>query len=413
MGRMLTEHGVAQAASAAAVHAFRRSFGGAPSHVASAPGRVNLIGEHTDYNGLAVLPMAIQFRVYVAFRRRDDTTVQVTSTAPGFEPHTFTLVDPLPPYPLGDWGNYVKAACQTLLRAVGAMPGVDATIHSDVPVAAGLSSSSALVVACAVALLEASGRQVPPLVLARLLAEGERYVGTQGGGMDQAIALGGRSGSAARIGFDPLSLRLVPVPAWWRFVVANSLVRAEKSGAAQETYNRRTAECRAALQRVVAYLGARDVACYVDLRARYADGELLKAGAAVLDPTLRRRFRHVISEATRVDEAVGALEAAALERFGRLMAASHASLRDDYEVSCPELDALVDVARAGGAAGARLTGAGLGGSIVALVSAGREDDLLQELAVRFYRPRGHDQALRSPHHAFVARPSDGATVAAV
>jgi galactokinase len=380
--------------------------------VASAPGRVNLIGEHIDYNGLSVLPMAIQFRVHVAFRRRPDRGVHVISTAAGFEPREFTLGDPLAPFPIGDWGNYVKAACQALLRSVGALPGVDAAIHSEVPVAAGLSSSSALVVAFAVAMLQASGHSVPVLDLARLLAEGERYVGTQGGGMDQAIALGGRAGHAARIAFRPLSLHLVPIAASWRFVVADSLVRAEKSGAARETYNRRTAECEAAIEKVAAHLGLRGVHRYRDLRSRFNDAALIEAGAVALSSPLSQRFRHVISEAARVDAAVAALDASDLAGFGRLMTASHESLRDDYQVSSPELDALVEIALAAGAAGARLTGAGMGGAIVALAAAGGEHQLLQAFGDRFYGPRGiGDPVVR--RHAFVAQPSDGATVVAV
>lgn len=388
---------------------YREAYGTVPTAVAFAPGRVNLIGEHIDYTGLGVLPMALQRGVTVAFRGRDDDLVNIRSTARGYAPRRFALRAPIPPYPSGDWGNYVKAAAQALLARFDVCRGMDAVVESQVPVAAGLSSSSALVVAVALALLWVAGESYDPIELAALLAEGERYVGTRGGGMDQAVALAGRAGMAVRIDFDPLRVRHLPVPAEWRFVVASSLTAAEKSGAAQRVYNRRTVECREALEAVVRAVGldVREVG-YAGLLERFSGEELLMAAGRVLEGRLLRRFRHVVSEGGRVVGAEQALRTRDLRAFGALMTASHASLRDDYDVSTPELDALVDVALEAGAAGARLTGAGLGGCVVALTDAGNTDRVLRALVEGFYSPRGAPQALDDV--LFVATPSDGACV---
>jgi galactokinase len=363
----------------AAVAAFRREYGAEPTHVARAPGRVNLIGEHIDYNGLSVLPMALQREVAVALRPRSDAHVRIGSTTHG--ERAFDLATDIEPYGTGDWGNYAKAAAQALVCEVGLRTGIDATIHSTVPAAAGLSSSSALVIGIAVALLTGTGAEpdgrddadggwglpVSRLALAEMMARAERYTGTHGGGMDQAISVCGRAGAAVRVDFRPLRVTPVPVPDSWRFVIADSGVRAEKSGAAQATYNLRTRECAEALEHVVAYLGEPADTDYRALIERHTVDALVEAGDAALEDPVRRRFRHVVTEAARVRDAQAALHASDAVAFGALMDASHASLRDDYEVSRIELDAMVEVARSAGAAGARLTGAGMGGCIVALV----------------------------------------------
>jgi galactokinase len=376
-------------AAIAAIAAFRREHGEEPTHVARAPGRVNLIGEHIDYNGLSVLPMALQREVAVALRPRSDAHVRIASTTHG--ERAFDLATDIEPYATGDWGNYAKAAAQALAREVGLRTGMDATIHSTVPAAAGLSSSSALVIGIAVALLKGAGAEsdgdedddwglpVSRLALAEVMARAERYTGTHGGGMDQAISLCGRAGAAVRVDFRPLRVTPVPVPDSWRFVIADSGVRAEKSGAAQATYNLRTRECAEALERVVAHLDEPADTDYRALIERYAVDELVRAGNAALEDPVRRRFRHVVTEAARVRDAQDALRASDAVAFGALMDASHASLRDDYEVSRIELDAMVDVARSAGATGARLTGAGMGGCIVVLMEAARVSDVADAL----------------------------------
>jgi galactokinase len=367
-----------------------------------APGRVNLIGEHVDYCELPVLPMAIQFGIRLTARARRDARVEVRSaTMPG--PRRFDIGTDIPPLPRGDWGNYVQAAAQALSREVGSLTGMDAHVEGDLSVAVGLSSSSALVVASALALLRANGRTMDPLALASLLAQGEHYVGTAGGGMDQAIIVGARSGHAAEIAFSPLRLRHVPLPPAWAIVVASSMQHAEKSGAVQVEYNARGEDSRAARAAVAARLGVAG-ASYPALLASFTIPQLLDAAQA-LEPRLLRRFRHVVTEGDRVPRAVRALEVGDLPAFGALLDASHASLAQDYDVSTPALDELAVIARSAGAAGARLTGAGFGGSIVAVASSGNAAQVMAALQREYYAPRG---VIPQPTQLFIARPSAGA-----
>jgi galactokinase len=352
-----------------------------PSRLARAPGRVNLIGEHTDYNGLPVFPMAIDREVRIRFRPRSDGQIILDNADPRFAPVRFAIGTEIAAEAAGVWGNYPRAAAQVLAREAGIRLGIEGTVTSTVPVAAGLSSSSALVVATALALLDANDVTLEAPRLMELLARGERYVGLQGGGMDQAISLGGRAGHALRIDFHPrLRLTPVPVPAEWRIVVAESGVEAAKAAGAREGYNSRVRECREALERFSArWLGGAACADYAELAARIAPEESLALAEESLSGVYLRRFRHVVSEGRRVDEAEAAMRTGDAATFGRLMRASHASLGDDYEVSSPELNQLVEVAEGAGAAGARLTGAGFGGCIVALALADRVDAVTRAL----------------------------------
>ena len=300
------------------------------------------------------------------------------ATAPGCEDRSFELGAEIPAYPAGDWGNYAKAAAQALVRRWKVTRGVDALVSGDLPMAAGLSSSSAMVVASALALLDANGIEVDRIELAELMAAAEHYVGTRGGGMDQAICLGGRRGHAALIEFAPLKLMPVAVPADWRFLIAHSMVRASKSAGAREHYNQCVADCRAA----AAIVG--------DFRALVrapSEAEVLSRGQALLDDRLFYRFRHQITEGRRVYRARDAMTAGDAERFGALMLASHTSMRDDYLISCSEVDHLA-VAMESGAIGARMTGAGFGGFVVALTDAARVDSLMGQIEERFYSRAG-------------------------
>jgi galactokinase len=391
----------------------RRRFteiAGEPSgaFVVRAPGRANLIGEHIDYNDLPVLPMAIDRHIILMARPRRDRTVRIHNVDPRFKSLTFELSDDITPAPQGDWGNYVRAAAQAVCQDYPGVQGIDAVIGSDLPAAAGLSSSSALVVASALALLHAGGLPIDREALMGRLAEAERYVGLRGGGMDQAICLGGRAGAAARIRFDPLALDTVDIPHDWRFVVASSLVPARKSAEARAVYNRRTEECRQAVKEVAERLGVPVDIGYPALLARFDNEELLVVAGELEDRQLARRFRHVVTEARRVDLAVSALAGRNLAAFGELMTASHASLRDDYEVSCPELDQLVDIATQGGAVGARLTGAGLGGCVIGLGTVETIPALLARLDRDFYYDRMTGADLDDVR--FVAVPGNGATI---
>src|SRR5438874_4032739 len=242
--------------------AFARAFDPPPTpatpvRVARAPGRVNLIGEHIDYCRLSVFPMALRQSVRIAFQARSDRKTRLVNRDPRFAPSAFAVSENIPPASAGNWTNYARAAVGALAQRFPDLRGVDALVESDLPIAAGLSSSSALVVAMALALLHANGVTVAPLELMAMLARGERYVGTAGGGMDQAIVLGARAGCASRIDFHPLRLTPTAVPADWQFIVAWSLVHAEKSGAAQQAYNERTRQCDEARRLVAARLGRR------------------------------------------------------------------------------------------------------------------------------------------------------------
>lgn len=392
---------------------FASTFGGSPTHVAQAPGRVNLIGEHTDYNDLPVFPMALQRQVRLAFRPRDDGMVVLHSGRGEFPKVDFEIEPAIPPYVQGAWGNYAKAAANELARRFAIWRGFDGVFTSDIPVAAGLSSSSAIVNAVGLALAHINEVPVEPRAFAEVMASAERYVGTAGGGMDQAISLGARNRCAAHISFSPLRLRHVNVPDDWCIIVADTGVPAQKSGAARVAYNLRRKECAEALRIMCGHLATADITeklhtTYPDLVAAVAVDTLVAVAGEVLQGNLLRRFRHVVTEAARVEEAVDRLFAADVTGFGALMDASHASLRTDFHVSSAELDELTEVAREGGAAGARLTGAGFGGCVVALADRWTVGGVLETLVADYYERRGI--ADRIDDRLFVGVPSSGARV---
>ena len=392
---------------------FSSLFGGAPTHVARAPGRVNLIGEHIDYCDLAVLPMATQHEARLEFRPRDDGMVRITSTDPQFASVEFEISPAIALGPPGDWRNYLQAPANELARRFAIWRGVEGILSSDIPIAAGLSSSTALVNAVGLALAHANEVSLTPEESAELMAEAERYTGTRGGGMDQAIGFGARAGHAAHITFGPLRMRHLAVPEDWCFVVADTGVRAEKSGPEQASYNRRRSECEEALDAVVRFASMRDrlptvPRGYRDLLRMMGAAEVIALAEDALQTRLLRRFRHVVSEAGRVEQAVDCLLNADLAGFGTLMDASQGSLYADYQVSCPELDELVAIAREGGGAGARLTGAGFGGCIVALCDRGTVAAVLETLVEQYFEPRGLGD--RIDDRLFVAVPSAGASV---
>jgi galactokinase len=343
----------------------------------SAPGRVNLIGEHIDYHGLPVLPMAIGRRIRIAFRARGDRRIRASSA--GYGKREFEWTARLECGPAGDWANYLKAAAQAAGERWMPARGIDARIESDLPPAAGLSSSSALLTGFTLALLRANGIRPTFEELMQVLPEAEHFVGTRGGGMDHAVVLAAKRGCALLVRFAPLSACPVPVPRDWAFLVAHSLETAEKSGVLRAEYNaRRSAGTRA-----------------LELAAR----------GAPLEGDERRAFEHITGEAKRVEDAVAALRGGDAEAFGRLLDESHASLRDNLRVSTPALDALVETAHASGALGARLTGAGFGGCAVLLCRAAERDRIRAGLVEKFYSRRsGFVPAL----HLIDAEPSAGA-----
>lgn len=356
------------------------------------PGRVNLIGEHIDYHGLAVLPMALDRRVVAEWTARGDAKIHAESD--GYEPRVFQLDERIEPWGAGDWGNYVKAAAAAALGKWRLERGVDVRVRSTLPVAAGLSSSTALMTACMLALLEANGVRASFEELMEVLPEGEYFVGTRGGGMDHAAVLGATEGCALLVEFDPLRVTPVSVPQGWAFVVADSGVKAEKSAAVKAEYNER----RFAGQRAAEKLGFSGIrAALQGLGAE----EVKRRATERLEGMERRCLLHVAGEAERVLASAEAMRAGDAESFGRALNKSHESLRDLLGVSCAELDRLVAAARESGAMGARLTGAGFGGAAVVFCLEAQAEPVMEGIARRFYRG---DAAGRM----FRAVPSSGA-----
>ena len=359
------------------VEQFRRAFGREPQ-LFRAPGRVNLIGEHTDYNDGFVLPAALDLATYAAVTPRADRRLRVRSLLMA-ETAEFDLGE-LQPRPRKDWSDYVRGVAIMLAGAGRRVAGADVMIWSDVPLGAGLSSSAALEVAVGYALLSAAGEpiQLTELALACQRAENE-FVGMRCGIMDQFIACRGAEGMALLLDCRSLDWSLVPIDRRARLVVCNSMVR--HAHAAGE-YNQRRRDC----ERGVVLLSA----ALPGIRALRDVGlAQLEGQAGLLPPTIYRRCRHVVTENSRTLDAAAALRAGDLGRFGRLMGESHASLRDDYEVSCREIDALVEIA-AGlpGVFGTRMTGGGFGGCTISLVDAGAVGSFTQSVTDAYRKATG-------------------------
>ena len=342
----------------------RRLLDAAPSDAdvaVRAPGRANIIGEHTDYNDGFVLPVALDCATYVVGRRRPDV-VRLASLQ---EPGKVTVDVRTGAGPSKGWGAYVSAVVRALRDASVPVAGLDAVVHSDVPVAAGLSSSAALEVALALAI---ATRLPEPAQVAEICRRAEQtYVGVEVGIMDQLACAAARRRHALLIDCRDNLIDYVPVSDRVSIVMIDSGVRRDLSATA---YNLRRAQCRSA----AAALGV------ASLRL-VGSADLVDAKLGAVE---RRRARHVVTENERVLSTVEALRREDLTTVGRLLYASHESLARDYDVSTPELDALVDAARATeGVLGARLTGAGFGGCTVNLVDAARGRGAAAEIVGRY------------------------------
>ena len=327
-------------------------YGALPDLVARAPGRVNLIGEHTDYNDGFVLPAAIPLETHVQIRRRADAQIHAWTTAfETAEPVVFALDVAAR---VGDWADYLRGIVSAM-RDRGIDSGFDLRIDSSVPPGSGLSSSAALLIATARALRQAFSVPIDDLEIARLAWRAENaFVGAPVGIMDQMACSLADVGSALFIDTRSLAWERVPLPREAALLVIDSGVRHSH---ASGDYRVRRDECRRAAE-------ALGVDSLRDVRAQ----DLSRV--ALLPSPLDRRVRHVVTENERVLAAVDALRRGDLERLGELFFESHISMRDDFEVSVPEIDALVSTARrVQGVYGARLTGGGFGGSVVALVGA--------------------------------------------
>jgi galactokinase len=330
------------------IEEFRRRFGsGAGVRVFRAPGRVNLIGEHTDYNLGFVLPVALDLACYVARAPSGDGYLRVWSEQRR-ELREWPAAEIARRRPAGDWSDYVIGVAQELLGAGYSVGPQNLLIRSTVPEGAGLSSSAALEVSTGQAML--AGRSIDPLALAQLCRRAEgSFVGMPCGIMDQYISIFGRENAAIRIDCRSLEHEAVALPAGTALLAVNSMVKHALAGSA---YEERTRECAAAA-------GILRVANLREATLEMCEG---------LPEPISRRARHVTSENARVKSFLEACRAADLPHMGRLFIESHRSLRDDYEVSCEELDFLVDIALGlEGVYGARMTGGGFGGCTVNLL----------------------------------------------
>ena len=371
---------------------FRKRFKRSPAGVSLAPGRVNIIGEHTDYNDGFVLPAAVDLATAVAFAPRGDGTSRIYSDAEGEEvsfQYALTAKDGLP-----FWARYAWGVGMSLLERGITPDAVDGYVASTVPQAGGLSSSASFEVALALAYLNRRARRVKKLDLARIARRAEnRYVGTNCGIMDQYACVFGREGRAVLLDCRSLVGKLIPFPAKMALVVADTTVR---RALGESGYHKRQEEC-ATAARVMSESEAgvknlRDVTL-----------EMLEKRKGILGETVFRRARHVVTENGRVIEASSAMRKGDAVRLGGLMRESHRSLRDDFEVSCRELDLMVGAAVGiNGHYGTRMTGGGFGGCTVSLVEKGKAAQFAAELARRYGKATGLEAAVH------VVRPGRGA-----
>ncbi|MDP9111727.1 MAG: galactokinase [Candidatus Eremiobacteraeota bacterium] len=322
-----------------------------------APGRVNLIGEHTDYNDGFVLPAAIQLQTRVAVGAEAERVVIVHSTA--YPDEAILELDDPNPKPRKHWSDYVRGVALSLGHAGVALKGARLLIKSDIPPGAGLSSSAALEISCGLALLANAGRKLDTAQIAQVCHRAENeFIGLRSGIMDQVASLEGRRNHALLLDCRSLAVRHILVPSGVAMMVCNTMVRHELGSSEYNTRRRECEEGVAILARFIPGVRAlRDVAA----------GELEKYKAE-LEPVIYRRCRHVIGENQRVLDGADALERGELLAFGALMVQSHESLRLDYEVSCSELDLMCELSlRVEGVYGARMMGGGFGGCALALV----------------------------------------------
>jgi galactokinase len=365
---------------------FVERYGESPTTLVRAPGRVNLIGEHTDYNDGFVLPLAIEREVWIALRPRMDRRVTVSS-ADFDENAVFGLEDFLHGGPA--WGEYVKGTAWSLTAADHRLQGWDGTVRSDVPIGAGLSSSAALELAAARAFATTSGFDWSPAAMARIAQRAENeWVGMRCGIMDQMIAAVGREEHAVLIDCRALTTRPVPFPDRTVVVVMDTATR---RGLVESAYNERRRQCE-------------DAAAFFGVRAlRDVSLDMLQREATALDPTTARRARHVVTENARTLAAADAMCHGDASLIGTLMNDSHRSLRDEFEVSSPALDAMVEVAQAQeGCYGARMTGGGFGGCAVALIDRAGVDSFVERVT------EGYEQRTRTTPRLYVTGATAGA-----
>ena len=369
---------------------FERVFHHAPDVLVQAPGRVNLIGEHTDYNDGFVLPCAIDRGTVIAASRRDDMTVRVVAADQRGAVDEFRIDLPIVPRTDAVWANYVRGSLKHLLAHGLALGGAELAIAGDVPQGAGLSSSASLELAVIQAFKSLYGwPDLAPTRMALIAQEAEnRFVGCACGVMDQMISARGVDGHALLLDCRSLETTPVPLPAGVAVMIVHSRVR---RGLVDGEYNLRRQQCESAAR----HFGVRALR---DLLPGDFD-----SGSAGLDPVAQRRARHILTENRRTLDAAAALAAGDMRRMGRLMAESHVSMRDDFEITVPAVDRLVQILQdcIGDDGGARMTGGGFGGCAVALLPQALVQPAREVLAVAYRSPDGE------PAEVHLCRPSSG------
>ncbi|HXC98646.1 MAG TPA: galactokinase [Verrucomicrobiae bacterium] len=373
---------------------FQKAYGQPPQWIAAAPGRVNVIGEHTDYNDGFVLPMAIERYTVIAAAPSGSKQIQLRSTV-NEQPATIDLTKPMKPFPKGTWANYPAGVVAGFVARNMDPGGFNALIHSTVPLGGGLSSSAALEVATATLLEVITGRTLDPVEKALLCQKAEHeYAGVPCGIMDQFISVMGKPDHLLLLDCRTRKPELVPMsdPSV-ALLITNTNVKHELGSG---EYAKRRAQCEAAAK-VLGVASLRD-----------ATAAALEAAKGRMDDVAFRRARHVIGEIERTPRAAAEIRASNWPAAGELMYASHRSLRDDYEVSCSELDVVVDIAagigQKGGVFGCRMTGGGFGGCTVALVQGHAVDAISKKIGEEYEKRTGIKATM------FVSRPAAGATV---
>ena len=369
---------------------FRARFGTSAA-IYRAPGRVNLIGEHTDYNDGFVLPAAIEFYCWVAAAARSDKKLVIHSE--NFNETVEANLDSLSSAGKNHWANYPLGVADKLQSVGKRLKGANLLISGEVPLGAGLSSSAAIEVAVGFALLSQSGCTVSRTELAQLCQKAENeFVGARCGIMDQFIACHGKASFVLLLDCRSLDFQMARLPAGVQLFICNTMVKHEL---ASGEYNRRRAECEEGMRALSMVLP--------EIRAlRDVTLAQLENHGSLLDPKVYSRCRHVITENDRTQEAIRALYARNLTAFGRLMRESHRSLRDDYEVSCKELDFMVEIASAQpGVIGARMTGGGFGGCTINLVESSAVEVFKNNVAARYLAQTGLKPEI------YVSPPADG------
>jgi galactokinase len=370
---------------------FRARFGAEPQ-VYRAPGRVNLIGEHTDYNDGFAMPAAIEFYCWVAVAARDDRKLNIYSEE--FSAGAGADLSSAPPQPSKTWSDYPVGVALQLEQAGFRLRGANLLIESEVPMGAGLSSSAAIEVATALALADQSGWSPDRVQLAQLCQKAENeFVGARVGIMDQFVSLHGQEDHALMLDCRALSFESLLIPDSVKLVISNTMVKHEL---ASSEYNRRRADCEEAVRILAGVLPG--------IRAlRDVSIEQLEQNRKLLSEVIYKRALHVVSENARVLDSAEALRSGDTVRFGMRMAESHRSLRDLYEVSCRELDLMVDLAhQQKGVYGARMTGGGFGGATINLVDARYAGEFKEKMAKSYQKETGLVPQI------YICKPAEGA-----